>query len=91
VRREPGLRVGCLVLLPRHEAGICERLGALLGPNDAMFAYSDDVYLDSDPANMSIALAAAPAIYMKMGLRIGGRPGKTELILPLDWDPETFL
>ncbi len=42
------------------------RLGALLGPDGALYTYSDDVYLLSDPVSMSIALADAPAIYKKV-------------------------
>jgi hypothetical protein len=38
------------------------KLGALLGPDVALYAYSDDIYLVFDPVNMSIALAVALAI-----------------------------
>ncbi len=67
------------------------RLGALLGPEGALYAYSDDVYLLADPINMAVALSTASAIYKKVGLRIGWGPGKTELILPTDVHCETFL
>jgi hypothetical protein len=50
---------------------VYDKLGALLGPDGALHAYSDDVYLVSDPANMFIALAIAPTIYKKVGPRIG--------------------
>ena len=50
-----------------------------------------EVYLTSDRDNMSPALAAAPALYCKVGLRIGWGPGKTELILPSHCDPKAFL
>ena len=40
---------------------------------------------------MSAALAAAPALYRKMGLRIGWDLGKMELILPSRCDSEAFL
>jgi hypothetical protein len=56
----------CLVTRP-----VNERLGKLLGPAGTLYAYSDDVYLVSDPANVSIALATAPAIYKKVELHIG--------------------
>ncbi len=56
-----------------------------------MYAYSDDVYLVSDPDNMFATLVAAPSIYRKVGLRIGWGPGKTELILPSHCDPNAFL
>ncbi len=61
---------------------VYERLSALLVLDGALYAYSDDVYIVYDSANMSIVLAAALAIYKKVGLRIGWGPGKTELILP---------
>jgi hypothetical protein len=41
---------------------VYERLGALLGPNSALYAYSDDVYLVTDPDNISAALTAAPSL-----------------------------
>ncbi len=47
----------CLVMRP-----VYERLGALLGLDIALYAYSDDVYLVADPDNMSAALATAPSI-----------------------------
>jgi hypothetical protein len=62
----------CLVMRP-----VYAWLGALLGPDGVLYAYSDDVYLVSDPANMSNDLAAAPAIYKRVGLCICWGPGKT--------------
>jgi len=59
-----------------------------MGPGGAMYAYSDSLYLVSDPDNMSAALAAATALYRNVGLRIGRGPGKTELILPSHCDLE---
>ena len=66
-----GVRQGCalgafllclIVMRP-----VYARLAALLGPDGAMY---DDVYLVSNPDNMSAALVAAPSIYHKVGLRI---------------------
>jgi hypothetical protein len=76
----------CLAMQP-----VYSRLGALLGPEGALYAYSDDVYLLAAPVNMAVALSSALAIYKKVGLRIGWGPGKTELILPTDVDRENFL
>jgi hypothetical protein len=56
-----------------------------------MYAYSDDVYLVAAPVNISIALADAPAIYKRLGLRIGWVSSKTELILLPRCDPNVFL
>jgi hypothetical protein len=63
----------------------------MLCHDGALYALSDDVYPHSDPVGMSKALAGAPTIYKKVGLRSGWGPGKTELILPPKFDPETFL
>jgi len=52
-----GAFVVCLVLRP-----VYSRLDGLLGPDGALYAYSDDVYLVSDPVNMPNALEIAPAI-----------------------------
>jgi hypothetical protein len=76
----------CLAIQPFYS-----RLGALLGPEGALYAYSDNVYLLAGPVNMAVALSWAPAIYKKVGLRIGWGPGKTELFLPTNVDCETFL
>ena len=38
------------------------RPGALLGPDGALNVYSDDVYLVSDPFNVSIALTTSHEI-----------------------------
>ena len=70
---------------------VYSRLGALLGHGGALYAYSDDVYLLANPADMAVALSAAPAIYKIVGLCIGWGPGKTELILPSEIDSRSFL
>jgi hypothetical protein len=76
----------CLVMKP-----VYARLGALLGPDGALYAYSDHVYLVSNPINMSIALVATLDIFKKVGLRICWVPSKTKLILSLGFDPKSFL
>ena len=62
----------------------------MLGANGALYLYSDDVYLVCDLVSMDHALSAALVIYVKVGLRIGLGPGKTELILPPLRDPNTY-
>jgi hypothetical protein len=56
-----------------------------------MYAYFDDVYLAPDPVKMSLARAASPSIFNKVGLGIGGGLGKIELILSPGFDPDDFL
>jgi len=58
-----GVRLGCvfgafLFCLAMYH--VYARLQALLGPDGALYAYFDDVYLISDPIIMAWALAAAP-------------------------------
>ena len=61
---------------------VYERLGAILGPDGTLHAYSDDVYILSDTDNMAAALAAAPSLYRKVGLRIGWGPCVTAIVTP---------
>ncbi len=56
----------CLAMCP-----VYARLEGLLGPGKALYAYSDDVYLLADHVCMATTLVAAPAIYKKVGLRVG--------------------
>jgi len=84
-----GVRQGCVLgafLFCFDMRPVYTRLGALLGPEGDLYAYSDDVYLVDDLASMAVALLASPTIYKRVGLRIGWGPRKTELILPLDLD-----
>jgi len=89
-----GVRHGCAMGAFFFCLAICPvyaRLQALLGPEGALYAYSDDVYSLYDVVGMTRALATAPAIYKKVGLRIGWGPRKTELILPSGCEPDAFL
>ena len=56
----------CLAMYP-----VYARLQALLGSKGALYAYSDDAYIISDPISMAKALDVASKIYRKVGLRIG--------------------
>jgi len=67
-----GVRQGCVLgafLFCLAMYTVYARLQALLGLDDALYAYSDDVYLLSDSIGMAKALAAAPTIDKKVGLR----------------------
>jgi len=76
----------CLTMYP-----VYARLQALLGPDGALYSYSEDLYLISDPIGMAKALAASPTICTKPGLRIGWGPGKTELKPTSGCDPGIFM
>ncbi len=67
----------CMAMYP-----VYVMLHALPSHDGALYAYSRDVYLTSDPVSMANTLASAPGIYGKAGLTIGWGPGKTKLILP---------
>ena len=89
-----GLRHGCILGAFLYCLAIYNVYGmrqALLGPDGALYAYSDDVYIISDHVGMVKAVAAAPGIYGKVGLMINWGHGKTYLILPHDCDPSAFL
>jgi hypothetical protein len=60
-----GAFLSCMAMCPVYAS-----LQALLGLDEALYAYSDDVYLISDLASMAKALAT-PKIYGKVCLRIG--------------------
>ena len=69
-----GVRQGCVLgafLFCLAMQPVYSRLGALLSPDGALYAYSDDVYLIANPANMAVALSSAPSMYKEVGLRIG--------------------
>ena len=90
----PRFRHGCVLgafLLYLAMYPVYARLHELLGPNGALYAYSDVTYLITDPINMARTLAAALSMYGIVGLRIGWGPSQTELILPPEYDPRAFL
>ena len=68
-------------------APIDKQLKEGLGPEGMLVAFSDDVYLHGPPMNVAAMISAAPALYKKIGLRIGWGPAKSELALPPDVDP----
>ena len=62
-----------------------------LGPKGMMVAYSDDYYLHGPPVKVAATtINAGPPLSKKVELRIGWGPAKSELVLPLDVDPETM-
>ena len=66
---------------------IYNKLKDWLGPERRLVAFSDDVYLHGPPVNVAATISAAPALYKKVGLRIGWGPAKSELALPPNGDP----
>ena len=88
-----GVRQGCvlsLFIFCVTMAPIYTRLKDGLGPEGMLVAFSDYVYLHGPPMNVSTSISAAPALYKKVGLRIGWGPAKSELALPPNVDPETL-
>ncbi len=84
-----GVRQGCVLgafLCCLSMQPVYSRLGALLGPEGALYAYSDDVYLLAEQVNMAVALSAVPAIYKKVGLRLS-----SPLVLTIGLSSHFFL
>ena len=52
-------------------ATIYKRLKDGLGPKGMLVAFSDDVYFHGQPVNVAATISVAPALYKKVGLRIG--------------------
>ncbi len=61
-----------------------------LGLEVMLVAYLDDVYLHGPPVTAATTISAAPALYRKVGLRIGWGPAKSKLALPPEVDQETL-
>jgi hypothetical protein len=80
-----GLFISCVSMAPIYKA-----LKTKLGPKGMLVDFSDDVYLHGPPVNVTTSISAAPALYKKVGLRIGWGPAKSELALPPNVDPETL-
>jgi hypothetical protein len=66
------------------------RMRAILGDQGTLYAYCDDSYLVAEPDKTAEVLAQAPAIFGKVGLKIGYGLGKIELILPRGYDIRDF-
>ena len=78
------------ISLLSYYAPVFKALKSELGPNAMLVAYSDDVHLHGPPATVPTTISAAPALYKKIGLRIGWGPAKSELALPPGVDPKTL-
>ncbi len=66
------------------------QLRAAMGEEGALYAYCDDSYLLAEPEKMVAALAHAPAIFGKVGLRVGLGHAKIKMILPVGYDMDRF-
>ena len=74
-----GLFIFCVTMAPISRVLIFE-----LGPAGMLIvAFSDDVYLHGPPVRVALAIFVASPIYMKVGLRIGWGPKKSELALSI--------
>jgi len=81
-----GIFILCVTMAPIYRIPRFE-----LGPDGMLVAYSDDVYLHGPPVCDAVAITATPALYKKVGLRIGWGPAKSELALPPCVDLETLV
>ena len=61
-----------------------------MGEQGTLYAYCGDAYLIAVHDTMAEVLAQAPAIYGRIGLKLGYGPIKTEIILPRGYDREDF-
>ncbi len=92
-RQTRGVRQGCVLgmfLLCLTMEPVYKRLREAAGEEGVLYTYSDDSYILAPKEDMAVVLEKAPAIFGKVGLRLGYGPGKTELILPKDCPREEF-
>ncbi len=61
-----GLFIFCVMIAP-----IYKQLKEGLGPEGMLVAFSDDVHVHGPPMNVEAMIFAVPALYKKVGLRIG--------------------
>jgi hypothetical protein len=80
-----GVRQGCVLGTTIRRITfrlVYDAILVILGPEGFLFRYADDVYLDGVPGNVALALAAAPGLYVLIGLSLEWGPRKRELELP---------
>jgi len=80
-----GFFLFCLAMEP-----VYTRMRAALEEEGSLLTYCDDSYLLAEPDKMAKVLHHAPAIFGRVGLRIGVGQGKTKLILPRSYDRSLF-
>ena len=93
VRNKRGVRQGCVLgmfLFCITMESVYARLRAAVGAEGVVYTYCDDAYLLAPVEQMATVFHTAPAIFGKVGLRLGYGPGKTELILPKGCSVEDF-
>ena len=78
-----GMFLFCLAMEP-----VYSRLRAAMGEQGTLYAYCDDSYLIAEPDKIDEILTQAPAIFDKVGLKIGYGPGKTDLALPRGYETQ---
>ena len=81
-----GIFIFCGTMAPIYQNPMFE-----LGPDGMLVAYLDAMYLHGPQVCAAAAINTAPALYKKVGLRIGWGPAKSELALPPCVDPETLV
>ena len=86
-----GVRQGCVLgttILCIPVRPVYDALLVTLGPEGFLFSYADDIYIGGQPPNVASALTASIDLYRMIGLTLGWGPKKTELILPIDCNPD---
>ena len=58
-----GTSILCITVRPVYDA-----LRSLMGPEDFLFSYADDVYNGGGPSQVAHTLATTPGIYADVGL-----------------------
>ena len=93
VKNKRGVRQGCVLgmfLFCITMGPVYDRLRAAVGEEGVLYAYCDDSYILAPVEQMATVFRTAPAIFSKVGLRLGYGPGKTELVLPKECSVEDF-
>jgi len=71
----------CVTVRPIYDV-----LLVILGPEEFLFSFTDDVYMGGVPWNVALALDAASALYAMIGLSLRWGPRKAELQILVDCD-----
>jgi len=83
-RNKRGVRQGCVLgmfLFCITMEPVYAKMRTVVGDEGVLYTYCDDSYMLAPADQMATTLQHALGIFVKVGLRLGYGPGKTELIL----------